>query len=156
MSIYGEEEGECPAHGAVALPPRPEAQLSERRSKCPCPKRGQTLHPRPTREARPLTPTPVCAFTKRHHEERCRVAGTAHGIDTVDLRFFDVCGPGQALSNPCTGVPNADTTMARSLLGFEAAGRLDGIGELAEWVHGRTPSDRVGAGAELMARGLVR
>ena len=30
--------------------------------------------------------------------------GRAYGIPTVALRFFNVYGPGQALSNPYTGV----------------------------------------------------
>src|SRR5690242_885801 len=32
------------------------------------------------------------------------VTGAAYGIPTVALRFFNVYGPGQALSNPYTGV----------------------------------------------------
>jgi dTDP-L-rhamnose 4-epimerase len=42
--------------------------------------------------------------TKRDHEELCLVVGRAYGIRTVALRFFNVYGPGQALSNPYTGV----------------------------------------------------
>ena len=34
----------------------------------------------------------------------CLVTGAAYGIPTVALRFFNVYGPGQALSNPYTGV----------------------------------------------------
>ena len=32
------------------------------------------------------------------------LAGQAYGIETTALRFFNVYGPRQALSNPCTGV----------------------------------------------------
>jgi dTDP-L-rhamnose 4-epimerase len=34
----------------------------------------------------------------------CLLAGRAHGIETTALRFFNVYGPRQALSNPYTGV----------------------------------------------------
>jgi dTDP-L-rhamnose 4-epimerase len=51
-----------------------------------------------------LIPTSVYAVTKRDHEELCLVVGAAYGIPTVALRFFNVYGPGQALSNPYTGV----------------------------------------------------
>jgi dTDP-L-rhamnose 4-epimerase len=34
----------------------------------------------------------------------CLIVGRAFGIDTVALRFFNVYGPYQALSNPYTGV----------------------------------------------------
>ena len=44
------------------------------------------------------------AVTKRDHEELCLVVGRAYGIPTLALRFFNVYGPGQALSNPYTGV----------------------------------------------------
>jgi len=41
---------------------------------------------------------------KRDHEELSLVVGAAYGIATTALRFFNVYGPGQALSNPYTGV----------------------------------------------------
>ena len=104
MSIYGEGEYDCVTHGAVAPRLRPEAQLDQRRWECVCPHCGSELTPIPTRETKPLIPTSVYAITKRDHEELCHVVGSAYGIPTVALRFFNVYGPGQALSNPYTGV----------------------------------------------------
>jgi dTDP-L-rhamnose 4-epimerase len=104
MSIYGEGEYDCAEHGAVAPHPRSEAQLLAREWECVCPECRRTLEPRPTRETKPLIPTSVYAITKRDHEELCLVTGAAYGIPTVALRFFNVYGPGQALSNPYTGV----------------------------------------------------
>ena len=34
----------------------------------------------------------------------CLMIGRAYGIPTAALRFFNVYGPNQALSNPYTGV----------------------------------------------------
>jgi dTDP-L-rhamnose 4-epimerase len=104
MSIYGEGEYECAEHGAVAPRPRPEEQLLARRWECLCPTCGTELKPIPTRETKPLIPTSVYAVTKRDHEELCHVVGAAYGVPTVALRFFNVYGAGQALSNPYTGV----------------------------------------------------
>jgi len=104
MSIYGEGEYECPEHGAVAPAPRPERQLEERRWECLCPLCSRELSPIPTRETKQLIPTSIYAITKRDHEELCLVTGAAYGIPSVALRFFNVYGPGQALSNPYTGV----------------------------------------------------
>jgi dTDP-L-rhamnose 4-epimerase len=104
MSIYGEGEYECDEHGASAPRPRSEAQLVARDWECPCPACGRPLRPRPTRETKPLIPTSVYATTKRDQEELCLVVGEAYAIPTVALRFFNVYGPGQALSNPYTGV----------------------------------------------------
>jgi dTDP-L-rhamnose 4-epimerase len=104
MSIYGEGEYQCPTHGSVAPGPRPETQLMAREWECLCPTCGLELTPLGTQETKPLVPTSVYAVTKRDHEELCLVVGRAYGIRTVALRFFNVYGPGQALSNPYTGV----------------------------------------------------
>ena len=57
-----------------------------------------------TAEDKPLIPTSVYAVSKRDHEELCLVVGAAYGVPSVALRFFNVYGPGQSLSNPYTGV----------------------------------------------------
>ena len=104
MSIYGEGEYLCDTHGNVVVTPRPEEQLAVREWECKCPACGRELRPIPTSEAKPLLPTSVYAVSKRDHEELCLVVGAAYGIPTVALRFFNVYGPGQSLSNPYTGV----------------------------------------------------
>jgi dTDP-L-rhamnose 4-epimerase len=104
MSIYGEGEYACEEHGRVAPPPRPEEQMLARAWELRCPACGREVHPVPTSEAKPLAPTSVYAITKRDHEELALVVGRAYGIPTTALRFFNVYGPGQALSNPYTGV----------------------------------------------------
>jgi dTDP-L-rhamnose 4-epimerase len=104
MSIYGEGSYECSDHGAVAPPPRPEEQLLAREWEVICPHCRLEVAPMPTAETKPLIPTSVYAITKRDHEELSLVMGAAYGIPTVALRFFNVYGPGQALSNPYTGV----------------------------------------------------
>jgi dTDP-L-rhamnose 4-epimerase len=104
MSIYGEGEYVCAAHGHFAPSPRGEAQLVARRWECLCPECGRDLEPAATREQKPLIPTSVYAVTKRDHEELSLVVGAAYGIPATALRFFNVYGPGQSLSNPYTGV----------------------------------------------------
>jgi dTDP-L-rhamnose 4-epimerase len=46
----------------------------------------------------------VYALSKFDQERLCLMIGRAYGIPTVALRFFNVYGPRQALSNPYTGV----------------------------------------------------
>jgi len=104
MSIYGEGEYTCPEHGRTSVPPRPEGQLLSRQWEPYCPICGSELAPVGTSEEKALIPTSIYAITKRDHEELCLVAGAAYGIPSVALRFFNVYGPGQALSNPYTGV----------------------------------------------------
>jgi dTDP-L-rhamnose 4-epimerase len=104
MSIYGEGEYECPEHGRIAPAPRSEEQLLVRQWELVCPTCRGELAPVGTSETKPLIPTSVYAITKRDHEELCLVTGAAYGIPAVALRFFNAYGPGQALSNPYTGV----------------------------------------------------
>ena len=105
MTVYGEGEYECPTHGRVAPNPRTEEQLLEREWECHARRALPCSHAVGTRETKPLLPTSVYAITKRdQQEELCLVAGRAYDIPTVALRFFNAYGPGQALSNPYTGV----------------------------------------------------
>lgn len=104
MSIYGEGAYSCFACGPVAPQLRPAAQLLERRWELECPNCGKELSPAPTTEEKPLFPTSVYAITKQDQEQFCLAVGRSYGIPTVALRYFNVYGTRQALSNPYTGV----------------------------------------------------
>jgi dTDP-L-rhamnose 4-epimerase len=65
---------------------------------------GGALQPLPTPETNPPSLKSVYALTKYDQERLCLVAGEAYRIPTVAMRFFNVYGPRQALSNPYTGV----------------------------------------------------
>jgi dTDP-L-rhamnose 4-epimerase len=65
---------------------------------------GKMLQPVPTDEDKPLNPTSIYAVNKRDQEEMCLTIGGAYDIPTTALRFFNVYGSRQALSNPYTGV----------------------------------------------------
>ena len=103
MSCYGEGLYVDQRGHAVNVRPRPRAQLESRRWELLGPD-GAELTPRPTSEDKPLAPTSVYAVTKRDHEELFLSIGVAYQIPTVALRYFNVFGPRQALSNPYTGV----------------------------------------------------
>jgi dTDP-L-rhamnose 4-epimerase len=65
---------------------------------------GEPLVPVPTPEAKQPAISSVYSLTKFYQERACLLFGTAYDVPTVALRFFNVYGPGQALSNPYTGV----------------------------------------------------
>ena len=65
---------------------------------------GEPLLPVPTPETKPPALASVYALSKYDQERMCLVVGRAYGIPTTALRFFNVYGPRQALSNPYTGV----------------------------------------------------
>jgi dTDP-L-rhamnose 4-epimerase len=65
---------------------------------------GDVLTPIPTPESKQPSLASVYALSKYDQERLCLITGRAYGIPTVALRFFNVYGPHQALSNPYTGV----------------------------------------------------
>jgi dTDP-L-rhamnose 4-epimerase len=66
--------------------------------------RDRRLLPVPTPEWKQPSLASVYALTKFTQERLCLVVGGAYGIATTALRFFNVYGARQALSNPYTGV----------------------------------------------------
>ncbi|MGE5442816.1 MAG: NAD-dependent epimerase/dehydratase family protein [Bacteroidota bacterium] len=65
---------------------------------------GRFLRPLPTPEDKRPILNSVYALGKFAQERMCLITGRAYGIETTALRFFNVYGPRQALSNPYTGV----------------------------------------------------
>jgi dTDP-L-rhamnose 4-epimerase len=65
---------------------------------------GDPLVPVPTPEGKPPCLASVYALSKYDQERMCLMVGRAYNIPTVALRFFNVYGTRQALSNPYTGV----------------------------------------------------
>jgi dTDP-L-rhamnose 4-epimerase len=104
MSIYGEGRYRCAEHGEVYPRLRPEKQLAAREWEMQCPICGQPAQPLPTDEGKPLHSTSIYAISKKDQEEMCLTVGLAYRIPTVALRYFNVYGTRQALSNPYTGV----------------------------------------------------
>jgi dTDP-L-rhamnose 4-epimerase len=103
MSIYGEGLCRRSDGGFVSPPDRSGEQLRrglwEMRDT-----EGETLVPVATPEHKQPSLSSVYALNKYAQERMALIIGRAYGIPTVALRFFNVYGPRQALSNPYTGV----------------------------------------------------
>lgn len=65
---------------------------------------GEILDPIPTPETKPPWFSSVYALSKYDQERICLMVGRAYHFPAVALRFFNVFGTRQALSNPYTGV----------------------------------------------------
>jgi dTDP-L-rhamnose 4-epimerase len=104
MSTYGEGKYHCRQHGDLFPLLRSSEQLRSGEWEMRCPECNGVLEAVPTDETKPLQPTSVYAITKRDHEELFLTVGAAYDIPTVALRYFNVYGPRQSLSNPYTGV----------------------------------------------------
>jgi dTDP-L-rhamnose 4-epimerase len=99
MSIYGEglyktRQGE----------PVETATRDGQKSWDPVDMKGESLIPVPTPEWKRPALASVYAITKYCQERLCLSVAAAYGMRAVALRLFNVYGPGQALSNPYTGV----------------------------------------------------
>ena len=66
--------------------------------------KGNVLTPYPTPETKTPSLSSIYALSKYDQERMCLLIGKAYNIPTVALRFFNVFGTRQALSNPYTGV----------------------------------------------------
>jgi len=104
MSVYGEGKYSCVNCGIIYPKLRSLSQLKKGEWEMRCPLCNQEVQSLPTDEEKPLYPTSVYAISKRDQEEMCLTIGRAYRIPTVALRYFNVYGTRQALSNPYTGV----------------------------------------------------
>lgn len=105
MSIYGEGQYACSQCGKAAYPSvRPVAQLKSGQWELHCSACGGVLAPVPTGETKLSDLNSVYALSKRDQEDLCLIYGRTYGIPVTALRFFNIYGTRQALSNPYTGV----------------------------------------------------
>ncbi len=103
MSIYGEGLYRNPAGQVVPGDERPLEQLKANKWEL-LDDVGRELVPVPTPESKQPSLSSIYALSKYDQERMCLVIGRTYGIPTVALRFFNVFGIYQALSNPYTGV----------------------------------------------------
>jgi dTDP-L-rhamnose 4-epimerase len=103
MSVYGEglyrRASGAPAEAVERTLPQLAARQWEVRAED-----GEPLVPVPTPETKTPSLASVYALSKYDQERLCLLVGRAYRIPVVALRLFNVYGPGQALSNPYTGV----------------------------------------------------
>jgi dTDP-L-rhamnose 4-epimerase len=103
MSVYGEGLYQAKDGTKVGSVRRRSADIKSGRWD-PTGTDGTGLTPVATDEQKPVDLASIYALTKYAQERAVLIFGEAYGIDAVALRLFNVFGPGQALSNPYTGV----------------------------------------------------
>jgi len=132
MVVYGEGAYRCDEHGAVTPRSRRREDLDRGVWAPRCPRCDRPVDAVPTGEDQPLRPTSPYAISKRDCEELVLTTGAAHGVETVALRYLNVYGPRQQLSNPYTGVAAIFAT--RLLAGRRPVVFEDGLQRL-DFVH---------------------
>ncbi|MCM8768788.1 MAG: SDR family NAD(P)-dependent oxidoreductase [Candidatus Omnitrophica bacterium] len=116
MSIYGEGLYRCRQCGRVkpelrkgpqeieGSTDREKVRISRSDWEPKCPRCGGEIKAIPTPEDTPLIANSIYAISKKEQEEMALLIGKTYGLPVVALRFFNVYGPRQSLSNPYTGV----------------------------------------------------
>jgi dTDP-L-rhamnose 4-epimerase len=103
MSIYGEGLYRD-ADGELVQDAERKPRTSDTQSWDPVDEQGRPLTPVATPEWKRPSLASIYALGKYVQERQTLIMTEAYGMEGVCLRLFNVYGPGQALSNPYTGV----------------------------------------------------
>lgn len=103
ISNYGEGTGFNPRTKNIVVPVRRREDLLDGRWEPVDPADGLPVAWRPTPESHPITPKSVYGLTKAFTEDAMRLLSETTQTPVVCLRYGNVFGGGQALSNPYTG-----------------------------------------------------
>ncbi len=103
-TAYGECAHRCHTHDIIFPDLRQNPQLIQHQWDVLCPHCDKPMEPVPIPEEQPLCPMFVYGVQKKSGEELLRAVATTYDIPFSILRFFNVYGPRQALTNPYTGV----------------------------------------------------
>ncbi|RXZ65426.1 SDR family NAD(P)-dependent oxidoreductase [Pelagerythrobacter rhizovicinus] len=103
MSIYGEGLYRD-VNGAVVEDASRDLRREGGERWNPVDGQGRPLTPAPTPEWKRPQLSSIYALNKYVQEQSTHIVAQAYGIESTCLRLFNVFGPGQALSNPYTGV----------------------------------------------------
>jgi dTDP-L-rhamnose 4-epimerase len=103
-SIYGEGLYTCSEHGDVYPGSRSAARMAEGHFEPRCPVCDAAVSANATPELSQLSPASVYAVTKLAQENLFLSVARSSGISVSALRYQNVFGEGQSLSNPYTGI----------------------------------------------------
>jgi dTDP-L-rhamnose 4-epimerase len=103
-AVYGEGKYACSEHGVVYPQARTARAMAAGQFEPVCPACDRIVLPLPTSEDTPFAPSSFYGLTKQVQEQMTLMFGTTLGIDAFALRYQNVYGPGQSLTNPYTGL----------------------------------------------------
>ncbi len=112
-AIYGEGAYRCEEHGMVYPPARNPDRLQAGQFDPVCPACERPCSTVPTPEFAPFAPSSFYGLTKQVQEQMILLMGATLGIPAVALRYQNVFGPGQSLTNPYTGILAIFSNLAR-------------------------------------------
>ena len=112
-AIYGEGKYECEEFGIIYPNHRKIEDLSQKKFEVTYPNCNSPLKLLPTSEDSKIHPQSVYGITKQTQENLVMCVCKSIGISSVALRYQNVYGPGQSLSNPYTGILSIFSTLLK-------------------------------------------
>jgi len=103
-AIYGEGKYHCEKDGVVFPGKRRKRNLDNGLFDIKCDICGSPLALLPTDEDAKIQPESIYAITKSNQEQMVLISCDSLNIPAVALRYQNVYGPGQSLTNPYTGI----------------------------------------------------
>ncbi|MFM0057446.1 NAD-dependent epimerase/dehydratase family protein [Paraburkholderia phytofirmans] len=113
-AIYGEGKYRSSASGILYPGPRKEKDMLEGQFEHLCPISGEAMECVPTDEESKIHPTSLYGITKQTQEQMVMTTCRSIGIAASALRYQNVYGPGQSLSNPYTGILSIFSTRIKN------------------------------------------
>jgi len=103
-AVYGEGAYSCSAHGRIYPAGRTRADMRSGVFEPRCPVCGEPARAIPTPECAPFQPASYYGLTKQVQEQSVLLFARTLGLAAAALRYQNVYGPGQSLTNPYTGI----------------------------------------------------
>lgn len=113
-SIYGEGKYQSETLGIVYPGSRKEEDMRAGQFELLCPETGKPMTLLPTDEYSKIHPSSVYGITKQNQEQMVLTVCGSLGIGATALRYQNVYGPGQSLSNPYTGILSIFSTRIKN------------------------------------------
>ena len=113
-SIYGEGKYHSQALGIIYPGARKDEDMQAGRFEPLCPQTGEPLTLLATDEDSKIHPSSVYGITKQNQEQMVMTVCASLGIGATALRYQNVYGPGQSLSNPYTGILSIFSTRIKN------------------------------------------
>lgn len=113
-AVYGEGKYQCYKCGEVYPTDRKDSDMAKGDFECHCPICGTKMQSVATTEDSAIHPSSVYGISKQVQGQLVHLVCKSIGVESVSLRFQNVYGPGQSLSNPYTGILSIFSTQIKN------------------------------------------